>query len=1069
MYAKIERICPPSSSCTMPLAFPNNGTNDIAEMKDNGDGTYSIDILAQNLGNAQIQVMEYLHQDVQANFYKNFNINEGIDYSCLFENIDLSYTGLIHCLTTTSLSSDIYDCAATFRGTLTPFHAGPTSMMLIQDDKADLYINGQHISQNSGQPDSDRYPSPYTSDGFKNWIRSSRDNKIYFVFENQPFHQYVIDITWADVRGNARLALYWNIGEGYVPIPKLNYGSFNNRDAPISTKVSCPPKYEQMPTTINQCRLTCGNGFRNGTEPCDDGNIIGNDGCDKDCQIEPDWQCEYTKEGPSVCEYHCPYCPEEGEFKIKQFQKKSNDTCQTFCNTSDLVEVEYEIKCWGQDHHNKSTSFAAVGINLGNLTINNTNMSPDLKNYICSFTGRPNFTGVHSGYSHTTTFKIPERDGKVSENKALDILSTIFPIILICAIAFSLITSLLCKCSPSGAFILINYHQLLMLLLLVDTYIHPDVRFLIGEARFIMLDFQFLGKCFNAMFLISGFIIGTNLENPNQAAKRLKYNSVSTVYTNRNLLLLFCLIIGANLMLLIFYAIISAIPKDCSPQISDYNGVNDTHENNRAQSQVNQTSCKRKCLKCCKKITNFISKAFKMNEGFPWKLFISIYIRIILMTFLGLTLTSFNEIWRNTCSDSCSIASRVIAYTIFVGLIAFFVFSCIYFCYHNKNDFEELNPGEDQNRRNEDQIRDEEEQKYHQEELNEEIENEEMRDNIYSDSRRLFGELFRGLRRDNIARIYHPLMMARKIVFAISLIMLYSSGEIVLWIMLLLQIFYWAAIAKIENFPYKSIEFFMQFISETILLFLIIFLINTTAHVDWTPSATTTIIYCTTLHTCLLSILVICKSVTQLALKIKQCLSSRKLKYAKEISESDRVDTMVIMMNQEGSNQSSSREILNSKNNRLKDISRCIKQNNNSKMDVGKTNETGNIDHENHFTDGLGQIEERKSKINNSYNESSSSISEENGDDTELKSPMVRMENSPKEKEASHSSPKFQNPNPITQLTRPPPHRRPRLKRTKSNPKSKAQLEALKKTYLSSRNRRTGTSLQRKRLKKERS
>lgn len=43
----------------------------------------------------------------------------------------------------------------------------------------------------------------------------------------------------------------------------------------------------------------CGNGVREGTEDCDDGNYINGDGCSGTCQLESYYQCDTSL--PNVC------------------------------------------------------------------------------------------------------------------------------------------------------------------------------------------------------------------------------------------------------------------------------------------------------------------------------------------------------------------------------------------------------------------------------------------------------------------------------------------------------------------------------------------------------------------------------------------------------------------------------------------------------------------------------------------------------------------------------------------------------------------------------------------------
>ena len=40
------------------------------------------------------------------------------------------------------------------------------------------------------------------------------------------------------------------------------------------------------------CVEICGDGKNFGLVNCDDGNLIDDDGCSSDCEIEPDWICQ---------------------------------------------------------------------------------------------------------------------------------------------------------------------------------------------------------------------------------------------------------------------------------------------------------------------------------------------------------------------------------------------------------------------------------------------------------------------------------------------------------------------------------------------------------------------------------------------------------------------------------------------------------------------------------------------------------------------------------------------------------------------------------------------------------
>ena len=55
--------------------------------------------------------------------------------------------------------------------------------------------------------------------------------------------------------------------------------------------------------TNGQCQAYCGDGLVVSGEACDDGNLLGGDGCSVNCVIEPFWACQGQ---PSVCKYNGP-------------------------------------------------------------------------------------------------------------------------------------------------------------------------------------------------------------------------------------------------------------------------------------------------------------------------------------------------------------------------------------------------------------------------------------------------------------------------------------------------------------------------------------------------------------------------------------------------------------------------------------------------------------------------------------------------------------------------------------------------------------------------------------------
>lgn len=52
---------------------------------------------------------------------------------------------------------------------------------------------------------------------------------------------------------------------------------------------------------VSNCTSDCGNGVREGSEKCDDGNLEGSDGCSRGCEVEQYYQCQENSDLLSTC------------------------------------------------------------------------------------------------------------------------------------------------------------------------------------------------------------------------------------------------------------------------------------------------------------------------------------------------------------------------------------------------------------------------------------------------------------------------------------------------------------------------------------------------------------------------------------------------------------------------------------------------------------------------------------------------------------------------------------------------------------------------------------------------
>lgn len=66
------------------------------------------------------------------------------------------------------------------------------------------------------------------------------------------------------------------------------------------TCITCSAGYTLVQSQCQILNPVCGDGlWINSLEPCDDGNLNNNDGCDSQCKVEQDYQCLITEKLPS--------------------------------------------------------------------------------------------------------------------------------------------------------------------------------------------------------------------------------------------------------------------------------------------------------------------------------------------------------------------------------------------------------------------------------------------------------------------------------------------------------------------------------------------------------------------------------------------------------------------------------------------------------------------------------------------------------------------------------------------------------------------------------------------------
>ncbi|CAI2369382.1 unnamed protein product [Moneuplotes crassus] len=281
IYARITDPCTrgPNMTCVASTFTQSatNGEEEVVKLTHGGSGIYSASLNLNHIGNATISVLRSGHQDIIAKYYNSGSISGTPDVTNTSATINFDFgKGNI----TPGHKNNV---AAKFTGKLTPFRSGACTISVLQDDGATIQINGVTKMNNYGK-------TMFDTENFS--------------YNFNAFETYDLEIDWKDKTEGAKLKLYWNFGSGKTLIPTENYAATVDVDtSPLQVSAVCPDKYEQTPSTTDQCRPKCGDGFVIDTEVCDDANTADGDGCKSDCTgVEPSWACSGgTTMTKSVC------------------------------------------------------------------------------------------------------------------------------------------------------------------------------------------------------------------------------------------------------------------------------------------------------------------------------------------------------------------------------------------------------------------------------------------------------------------------------------------------------------------------------------------------------------------------------------------------------------------------------------------------------------------------------------------------------------------------------------------------------------------------------------------------
>jgi len=107
---------------------------------------------------------------------------------------------------------------------------------------------------------------------------------------------------------------------------------------------------------VDVCNDGCGNGTVEAGEPCDDGNLVANDGCDASCRIEQGWVCDNSSPHSSIAGANVSLC---NVVRGDGFRVSGNEACDDGnlvsgdgCSASMTIEIGFNCS---EDLSGKST------------------------------------------------------------------------------------------------------------------------------------------------------------------------------------------------------------------------------------------------------------------------------------------------------------------------------------------------------------------------------------------------------------------------------------------------------------------------------------------------------------------------------------------------------------------------------------------------------------------------------------------------------------------------------------------------------------------------------------------
>ncbi|CAI2380491.1 unnamed protein product [Moneuplotes crassus] len=272
--------------------------NKVTVVMSESSGNYTCSHNVTNPGIISINVYE-LSQQILARYYDNTKY-EGSPIESFISNLN-QYWGNADLITSQSDNVGIL-----YNFYYLPSETNHLQLLVEADDSATLYSSDMNVTIQSGT------------------------SSLVPVQQGRLYHAQV---RYAEYNGKAYLNVSQSHHYGsFSPISSSHFYYPNSRISSLDLSIKCPSGFiSSFTETSPQCVPACGDSLLVEGEECDDGNMIDSDGCSSACKIEPNYVCSRNS---SASSNSCVQCTSG------YYQNSQKNQCITKCGDGLRVGAE---------------------------------------------------------------------------------------------------------------------------------------------------------------------------------------------------------------------------------------------------------------------------------------------------------------------------------------------------------------------------------------------------------------------------------------------------------------------------------------------------------------------------------------------------------------------------------------------------------------------------------------------------------------------------------------------------------------------------------------------------------